>query len=151
MKISIPVNEEYETQVKIPKPILIEIFLKCGIENFLKISLISKQFYFLVKSDNLWMKLIKCNTEINEIELDSLRKNKSLAEIYRDSLVGWDYTGSHQDLFFNGNDVVNDKRGDAMCAISKKSFTVGEENVLFVFDYHTEAYLSSCGIKVVGV
>jgi hypothetical protein len=97
----IDILEEYETQIKIPKPILIEIFLYAGLENFLRISLISKQFYFLVKSDNLWLKILREKLSDNEIE--EQRKSKKLVDIYKDTICGWDIPNSYHTHVFVGN------------------------------------------------
>ena len=145
MKISNPVNEEYETQLKIPKPILMDIFQRCGLENFLKISLISKQFYFLLKSDNFWLKMLK-TTDLNEIELDSMRKSQSLVEIYRDTLDGWDVGASHKSLTLNGKKVSNELKGSTFAAVTKKKFVTGQDNVLFIFDYLSNTMCASCGV-----
>ena len=145
-----PVKEEYETQIKIPKPILIEIFQLCGLENFLKISQTSKQFYFLIKSDNFWLKMLK-TTEINEIELDSMRKSQSLVEIYKDTLMGWDLEASHLLLLdFNGKDAIHKQGSGIAAALTKKKFILGEENYLFTFEFNCETGLSACGISKVG-
>ena len=144
----IEISKEYETQVKIPKPILMDIFQRCGLENFLKISLISKQFYFLLKSDNFWMKMLK-TTDLNEIEIDSRRKTQSLVEIYRDYLLGWDVEASYEKISFNKRDALNNYGKFAGCAVSKKQFVTGEEDVLFVFEYESEKGCSSCGIKCI--
>ena len=147
MKISIPVNEEYETQLKIPKPILMDIFQRCGLENFLKISLISKQFYFLLKSDNFWLKMLK-TTDLDQVEIEEQRKTKKLVEIYRDSLVGWDVKASPKDFIkIEGNIISRVNKQGTHAAVTKRKFITGEENILFVFEVNTTPDLTALGIK----
>ena len=147
MKISIPVNEDYETQLKIPKPILMDIFQRCGLENFLKISLISKQFYFLLKSDNFWLKMLK-TTDLDQVEIEEQRKTKKLIEIYRDSLVGWDLQASHQNhLKFYKNELTRVNEQGTESAVTKRKFITGEENVLFVLEVKSLCTLTVIGIK----
>ena len=140
------IKEEYETQVKIPKPILIEIFEFCGLENFLKISLISKQFYFLLKSDHFWLKILSQKTDLTQSQVEEQRKTKSLKEIYLSTFYGWDVKASHRSLTFKTNVVRNNDTGSPFAAVSKKNFISGKENVLFVFDYFTETLCASCGV-----
>ena len=148
MKISIPVNEEYEIQVKIPKPILMDIFQRCGLENLMKISLISKQFYFLLKSDNFWMKMLK-TTDLNEIEIDSMRKTQSLVEIYRDTLCGWDFKASNKNRYiFKGNTVIHNEKNGLATVVSKKKFFLGEEILLFTFELKAKKHLNATGVCI---
>ena len=147
----IEIKEEYETQVKIPKPILIEIFELCGIENFLKISLISKQFYFLLKSDNFWIKMLKL-TDLTQSEIEEQRKTNNLVEIYKDAMMGWDIKASNQNnLKFNGKMLTHIKEQGTEAAVTKKKFMTGEENVYFMFEIDALPGLTACGIKKEGV
>ena len=144
----IKIKEEYETQLKIPKPILIDIFQRCGFENLMKISLISKQFYFLVKSDNFWIKILK-STDLSEEEIENERKTKKLVEIYKDTTIGWDVKRSNQKLLqFNGNHFVHQGGQGVAIALTKKAFVSGEDNYLFVFDAYFEGHLNGCGLSV---
>ena len=147
----IEIKEEYETQVKIPKPILIEIFELCGIENLMKISLISKQFYFLLKSDNFWMKMLK-STDLSEEEIEKERNTKSLVEIYRETIIGWDVKRSNKKLLqFNGNHFSHQggQGGQGVAiALTNKVFVTGEDNYLFIFEAYFDGDLNGCGISV---
>ena len=116
-------------------------------ENFLKISMTSKQFYFLIKSDNLWHKLLK-KKEISEEAIEKERKTKSLMEIYKESISGWNKEASYHKIKFTGNKALNNYHNHSGTAVVKKSFISGSENVLFVFDYDTPRASSSCGIKL---
>ena len=101
-----------------------EIIELCGVENFLKISLVSKQFYFLIKSDNFWSKLLR-ERKICESKIEEKRKTKSLMRIFRDltyevtvSIGGIDgtsnfrkYRGLKSTSFANGfKAVVKEKK-----------------------------------------
>ena len=146
-KIELEMKEEYEKQIKIPKPILIEIVQLCGLNNFLKISLISKQFYFAVKSDQLWLKMLK-TTDLNEIEIDSMRKTQSLAEIYRDTLQGWDFEASNGDYEFTGKSF-NKKRGHGVAiVVTKRQFVTGKENLVFEFISNFNSDFCGTGITL---
>ena len=141
-------KDEYETQINIPKPILIEIFELCGIENFLKISLISKQFYFLLKSDNLWLKMLR-KTVLTEEEIEEQRKTQALVEIYKDTLIGWNDKDSNLNkLQFDRNLVVHNNQQGVAIALTKKIFVTGEENLLFEFESNFKGDLNGCGICI---
>ena len=145
------IKEEYETQVKIPKPILIEIFEFCGLENFLKISLISKQFYFLLKSDHFWFKMLK-TTNLTESQIEEQRKTNNLVEIYKEAMMGWDIKASNQNnLKFNGKMLTRIKEQGTQAAVTKKKIMTGEENVYFMFEIDALPGLTACGIKKEGV
>ena len=146
-KKEIEIMEKYETQVKIPKPILIEIVQLCGLENFLKISLISKQFYFLLKSENFWLKMLK-TTDLDREEIEKERKTKSLVEIYKDAINGWDVKASYPNWFkFEGKEFTHIGNSGKQSVVTKKKFVTGEENVLFVFQSGDAPKLHALGIK----
>ena len=137
--------------MKIPKPILIEIFELCGIENLMKISLISKQFYFLLKSDHFWLKMLK-TTYLSEEEIEEQRKTNKLVEIYRDSIDGWDVKASHQNyLKFNRNLLTRITSHGTESAVTKRKFVTGEQNVLFVLEVKSVPTLTVIGIKKEGL
>ena len=131
--------------MKIPKPILMDIFQRCGIENFLKISLISKQFYFLLKSDNFWMKMLK-NTNWKESEIEEQRKTKKLVEIYQDFLNGWDRKKSNMDLAFYKTKVMKANKDSVCNVFTGKKFFLGKENIVFEFISYFKNQCSSFGI-----
>ena len=137
--------------MKIPKPILMDIFQRCGLENFLKISFISKQFYFLLKSDQVWIKMLKL-TDLTESEIEEQRKTKSPLEIYKDAMMGWDVKASNQNnLKFNGKMLTHIKEQGTQAAVSKKKFVTGKENVYFLFEIDAVSSLTACGIKKEGM
>ena len=140
------IKENFETQTKIPKPILIEIFQLSGLNSFKKISLASKQFYFLIKSENFWMKMLR-STDLSEIEIETKKKKKSLVEIYQYTRIGWNYEKSNLiHLKFDKNRVVHTEQGGIAAAVTKRIFTLGEENILFTFVINSEPNFSACGI-----
>lgn len=144
------ISENFDTQIKMPKPILMEIFMECGLSNFLRISLTSKQFYFLLKSDNFWMKMLK-GTDLKEDQIEKERKTKTFVEIYRESLMGWDVNASHNQAYnFFGKIIVHNMSKDLAAAVSKRTFITGEENLVFIFKINASRNLSACGICVNG-
>ena len=125
-----------------------EIVQLCGVENFLKISLISKQFYFLVKSDNFWLKMLK-TTDLKESEIEEQSKSQRFVEIYRDYLMGWDPSSSNlKRLVFDGNLVVHNQKDGLAAAVTKKKFVLGSANYLFVVDMFSIANLTATGVCV---
>ena len=143
------IDGKHENQLKIPKPILMIIFQLCGLGNLLKLSLTSKQFYFLIKSDTFWLKMLRETTHLTETEIDQeKKKGVDLVEIYKSSLLGWNINESHLQLIqFNRNEFVHKKGGGVAIAVTKKKFIVGEDNLLFEFEIKFDSIFCGCGIS----
>ena len=124
-----------------------DIFQRCGLENLMKISLISKQFYFLLKSDNFWIKMLK-TTYLNEIEIEELIKTQSLVEIYRNTLCGWDLETSHKSLTFKGNQVTHSGKKNLAAAFTKKKYILGEVNIIFTFKVKPKSNFTATGVCI---
>ena len=144
------IGEEYEDQIKIPKPLLIEIFIQSGRCSFLKISLVSKQFYFLLKSENLWKKMLK-ETDLSEKEIEEENKSFSFQQIYRNTILGWDIKNSNQEkLKFKGNQLKHTANDGLAVALTKRKFIFGKENLIFTFEMKSSSYLTAAGVSLEG-
>ena len=64
---------------------------------------------------------------------------------------GWDIEASaKQFLKFNGNEFTRVDEEGTEAAVTKKRFTTGEENALFVFEVTAKQNLTSVGIMKEG-
>eukprot|EP01091_Cochliopodium_minus_P006973 TRINITY_DN16924_c0_g1_i1.p1 TRINITY_DN16924_c0_g1~~TRINITY_DN16924_c0_g1_i1.p1 ORF type:complete len:253 (-),score=40.53 TRINITY_DN16924_c0_g1_i1:47-805(-) len=134
-KRDIKIKEEYQKQLNVPKPILINIFCKLELNVLASLSSSCKQFYFLImRNDMFWRSFMIENSVMTTSEMEELSKDRSYKEIFCDSLQGWDLERSdHKYLKFEGNLMSHLPSYHLATGFSKFSFETGTRCLLFTF------------------
>lgn len=129
--VKLEISEEYETQIKIPKPILTRIFSEMG-NDVLDVKSICKQTYFLLKSESFWE--FYCIRNYGEKRLKEAAGNNNF-EKFKSIYECWEKKRTHFSFKPKGNRIwINEKNiSNFVTASTKLSFDYNEQNALFVF------------------
>lgn len=133
-KLITKIKGEYEKQVMIPKPILINLFSQLELEDLPKIARCCKQFYFVLQSEEFWKKMVLENEKIDQQKVEEMLKEISYQQIYKNSFGPWQEDLSLQKhLKFEGYKVTHQGLYNLTAAFTRKKFVTGQQNVLFTF------------------
>eukprot|EP01091_Cochliopodium_minus_P005298 TRINITY_DN15251_c0_g1_i1.p1 TRINITY_DN15251_c0_g1~~TRINITY_DN15251_c0_g1_i1.p1 ORF type:complete len:106 (-),score=9.53 TRINITY_DN15251_c0_g1_i1:453-770(-) len=87
-KRKIKINDKFEKQLNLPKPVLIQIFCLMQFDELLMVSRCCKQIYFLLVSSQFWRRYLVVNTDIKIEDVDNLVQNKSYRDLYLEKTAG---------------------------------------------------------------